>query len=84
MQDYNYLATNCFDITTELSCVKFMPEDNLREMWDDNREPLLRFMEQVRINVTELYRRDDESKFFILNSLSIYKHTSPSPGTPLN
>ncbi|XP_071821191.1 carboxypeptidase D-like [Apostichopus japonicus] len=61
MQDYNYLATNCFDITTELSCIKFLPENKLREVWDDNRESLLRFMEQVHIGIKGVVRSTNGS-----------------------
>lgn len=47
MQDFNYLATNAFEITLELSCEKFPAAENLPTLWDDNKNALLNFMWQV-------------------------------------
>lgn len=48
MQDFNYLHTNCFEVTVELGCDKFPPEDELFLVWNDNQEALIAFMEAVR------------------------------------
>ena len=52
MQDYNYLETNCFEITLELGCDKFPPEEKLEPLWEDNAVALLNFMLQVSLSVT--------------------------------
>lgn len=54
MQDYNYLETNCFEITLELGCDKFPPEDKLHSLWEDNALALLNFMLQTHIGIKGL------------------------------
>ena len=50
MQDYNYVHSNCFDVTLELGCQKFPNASELPEYWKENKEALLAFIEQVIIN----------------------------------
>lgn len=47
MQDYNYVHSNCFDITLELGCQKFPNASELPEYWQENKEALLSYIEQV-------------------------------------
>lgn len=47
MQDFNYLNTNCFELTFELGCTKFPFQKDLSSYWQDNHESLLTYMEQV-------------------------------------
>ncbi|XP_070544328.1 carboxypeptidase E-like [Ptychodera flava] len=51
MQDYNYLATNCFEVTLEIGCEKFPPADKLEGFWQDNKLSLLNFMAMVHIGI---------------------------------
>ena len=47
MNDFSYLHTNCFEVTVELSCDKFPHASELPIEWENNKEPLLVYMEQV-------------------------------------
>lgn len=47
MQDFNYLHTNCFEVTVELGCERFPPEEELHLAWNDNYQALITFMEAV-------------------------------------
>ncbi|VDO82796.1 unnamed protein product [Heligmosomoides polygyrus] len=47
MQDWNYLRTNCFELTFELTCVKFPNETQLRSLWEENKYPLMYFIKQI-------------------------------------
>ena len=47
MQDFNYVYSNCFEITIELSCCKYPNVNRLPAEWSYNQESLLTFMEKV-------------------------------------
>uniref|UniRef100_A0A671Q7E6 Inactive carboxypeptidase-like protein X2 n=1 Tax=Sinocyclocheilus anshuiensis TaxID=1608454 RepID=A0A671Q7E6_9TELE len=47
MNDFSYLHTNCFEISIFLGCDKFPHESELASEWENNREALLAFIEQV-------------------------------------
>ncbi|MEQ2181188.1 putative carboxypeptidase X1, partial [Goodea atripinnis] len=47
MNDFSYLHTNCFEVTVELSCDKFPHANELPVEWENNKESLLVYMEQV-------------------------------------
>lgn len=44
MQDYNYLHTNCFEITIEQGCHKFPMAAELEGIWEENRAALLSYL----------------------------------------
>ena len=47
MQDYDYLHSNCMEITIELGCKKFPDSTELPRYWSENKEPMIKFIEQV-------------------------------------
>ncbi|XP_060929705.1 carboxypeptidase D [Limanda limanda] len=51
MQDWNYLNTNCFEVTIELGCVKYPLAKELPKYWEQNRRALLQFIHQVHTGV---------------------------------
>ncbi|XP_069356979.1 carboxypeptidase D-like isoform X2 [Maniola hyperantus] len=51
MQDFNYLHSNSFEVTFELSCCKYPAADQLPKFWHQNKDPLLAFIEQIHIGV---------------------------------
>ena len=47
MQDFNYQASNCFEITVEMGCDKFPAAEELPQYWEENREAMIDYMWQV-------------------------------------
>jgi len=54
MQDFNYLASNSFEVTLELSCEKFPPPAQLTQYWRDNKRALVEFMWQANVGLKGL------------------------------
>jgi len=54
MEDFNYLTSNCFEITMELSCCKYPMGRELTKEWQNNKESLLQFMEATHMGVKGL------------------------------
>ncbi|XP_011617722.2 probable carboxypeptidase X1 [Takifugu rubripes] len=59
MNDFSYLHTNCFEVTVELSCDKFPHASELPVEWENNRESLLVYMEQVHRGIKGVVRDKD-------------------------
>ncbi|XP_023139101.2 carboxypeptidase Z isoform X1 [Amphiprion ocellaris] len=59
MQDFNYLHSNCFEVTVGLGCDKFPPEEELSVGWHENSEALIAFMEAAHRGIKGIVK--DES-----------------------
>ncbi|KAM8732666.1 putative carboxypeptidase X1 [Acanthopagrus schlegelii] len=59
MNDFSYLHTNCFEVTVELSCDKFPHASELPIEWENNKESLLIYMEQVHRGIKGVVRDKD-------------------------
>ncbi|XP_077205498.1 carboxypeptidase N catalytic chain [Paroedura picta] len=62
MQDFNYLHTNCFEITLELSCNKFPPQEELEREWLANREALITYLEEIHQGIKGLVLDENNNK----------------------
>lgn len=51
MQDYNYIHSNCFEVTVEQGCKKFPEESELPKDWEENKRALIAYMDQVHKGV---------------------------------
>lgn len=51
MQDFNYVNSNCFDLTLELSCCKFPNASVLPIEWANNKLSLIEYMKVVHQSV---------------------------------
>nr|KAG5687054.1 hypothetical protein BaRGS_002427 [Batillaria attramentaria] len=67
MEDYNYLNSNCFEITVELSCCKYPPRSQLATEWDNNKDALLSYLEMVHVGVHG-FVKDDQTGAGIPNA----------------
>ncbi|XP_030643957.1 carboxypeptidase Z [Chanos chanos] len=59
MPDFNYLHSNCFEITVELGCDKFPSEEELYPEWLRNKEALLSFMETVHRGIKGIVKDEN-------------------------
>lgn len=59
MQDYNYLKSNAFEITIEVSCCKFPPAQKLQKFWEENKRSLLEYLRAVHTGIKGFVKNPD-------------------------
>lgn len=74
MQDFNYLHSNCFEVTFELSCCKYPPAEELPKYWHMNKNALLTFIEQTNIGVQGIVVNDEGEPVNVSMSIRIHFH----------
>ena len=58
MQDFNYVHSNCFEVTLELGCCRHPAGAALKQEWADNKESLLRYIEAAHMGMKGLVLGD--------------------------
>ena len=66
MQDYNYLNSNCFEITIEQGCYKYPYTDALEGIWIENKDALITYILEVHRGVAGFVF--DENGFALANA----------------
>lgn len=51
MQDWNYEAAECFELTIELGCKKYPEADKLERYWLDNRPAMINWLRAAYVGV---------------------------------
>lgn len=64
MQDFNYLSSNCFELTLEVGCRKFPPGKDLMSLWNSNQKALLNFMWQTHIGIKGMIVTEEGEPIF--------------------
>lgn len=77
MQDFNYLATNAFEVTLELGCQKYPREKDLEKEWYRNREALLAYIWKAHTGVKGIV--SDDSGFIPNAVISVVNITESVP-----
>ncbi|XP_038139891.1 carboxypeptidase D [Cyprinodon tularosa] len=67
MQDWNYMNTNCFEVTIELGCFKYPLAKELPKYWEQNWRALIQFIHQVHTGIKGTVS-DDRDKMGIPNA----------------
>lgn len=70
-QDYNYLHTNCMEVTLELGCVKYPHQKDLQRYWTENRIAVFAFIEEVHRGIKGVVRDANGNP---LSNVSIHIH----------
>ncbi|CAG9560514.1 unnamed protein product [Danaus chrysippus] len=77
MQDFNYLATNAFEVTLELGCQKYPYEKDLEKEWLRNKDALLAYIWKAHTGIKGIVK--DDSGFIQNAVISVVNITDSVP-----
>ena len=60
---------NCFEITLELSCCKYPASSSLKTEWDNNKESMLKYTEEIHKGIKG-FVKDEEGKSIVGKNFS--------------
>lgn len=69
MQDFNYVFTNCFEITLELSCCKYPSRSELPSEWHKNKKSLIEYIKMTHMGMKGLVK---DINGYPINNADIY------------
>lgn len=72
MQDFNYVFSNCFEITVELSCCKYPNASTLQTEWINNRQSLLNYLKTVHSGVKGLIKDETTGEAVVGAQISVH------------
>jgi len=76
MQDFNYINRETFEITLELSCVKYPATNTLQGHWEDNKVSLMEYAKATLHGVSGEPSFDFFYLFFLLLFFSFLSSSS--------
>ena len=59
MQDYNYWKRGCMEVTLELGCCKYPLSNQLKNIWEQNKQALLDYMKFANTGVRGIVKFSD-------------------------
>ena len=80
MQDYNYVRSNAFEITVEVSCCKFPSESTLEQFWKENKKSLLEYLKLVHTGLSGFVKdQKSERGTVCIMKTDLFYHSSSLP-----
>ena len=75
LQDFNYMHSNCFEITVEMTCCKHPQEDKLKEEWEKNKKSFVQYLLKVHQGIKGHVTRDGRREGNAIVSIENKKKT---------
>ena len=81
MTDFNYIFSNCFEITVELSCCKYPKDEELEIEWRNNKNSMMKYLESVHIGIKGIVSfengtRSGETEIYVEDNKKAIKSTN--------